>query len=109
MWLLSRTLRLYRRVVSRAKRDGPSLRKNAFGQVINWEWSKGSIQKLKRVAKQVTVEVNFSDGKRDVVLSTLAYNTDWVLLCEKKEGAAAGKKSKKQTSKKLGASASRAH
>jgi len=83
--------------------------KNAYGQVINWEWFKGSIQKAKRVANQVTVEVKFSDGKRDVVLSTLAYNTDWVLLCEKKEGAAAGKKRKKQTSKKLGANAPRAH
>ena len=83
--------------------------KNTYGQVINWEWFKGSIQKEKRVANQVTVEVKFSDGKRDVVLSTLAYNTDWVLLCEKKEGAAAGKKSKKQTSKKLGANAPRAH
>ena len=83
--------------------------KNAYGQVINWEWFKGSIQKVKRVANQVTLEVKFSDGKRDVVLSTLAYNTDWVLLCEKKEGAAAGKKRKKETSKKLGAGASRAH
>ena len=70
--------------------------KNAYGQVINWEWFKGSIQKAKRVANQVTVEVKFSDGKRDVVLSTLAYNTDWVLLCEKKEGAAAGRRGRKK-------------
>ena len=83
--------------------------KNAYGQVINWEWFKGSIQKAKRVANQVAVEVKFSDGKRDVVLSTLAYKTDWVLLCEKKEGAASGNKREKQTPKELGASAPRAH
>ena len=42
----------------------------------------------------MTAEVKFSDGTRNVVLSDLVYGEDWVLLCEKKEGAAKSKKIK---------------
>ena len=77
---------------------------NQFGQQIDWEWSTGAIgqKKVKRSGSsssavhggKVTAEVKFSDGTRNVVLSDLVYGEDWVLLCEKKEGAAKSKKIK---------------
>ena len=74
---------------------------NGLDQLIFYEWSQGQVtKKSHRKSSNVILEVKFCDGKRDVDVSRLTYNEDWVLLSERREGAQAAKQTKKKKDKK---------